>query len=245
MSNSASQPVDPPVYPHDPIEEIAPDVFMVRGSIKMNPLIRITRNMAIVRHDGELTLVNPIRLHATEEEKLQALGTIKRIMRLGPMHGVDDPYYVHTFKAEFRCQPGGTTYTQPAIDVELQPDGPLPFPDAQLFCFSGTVQPESALVLQRGNGLLLTCDAIQNYGDYKHNNLPARIMLPFIGFPKTTLVGPIWLKLMTREGSSLKQEFERLSALDFDALLSAHGSFLAHGARAAVQAAVERAFPNA
>ena len=244
MSDSASNPVYPPVYPHDPIEEIAPDVFMVRGSIKMNPLIRITRNMAIVRHDGELTLVNPIRLNSAEEEKLQTLGTIKRIMRLGPMHGVDDPYYINTFKAEFWCQPGGTTYTQPGIDVEMQPDGPLPFPDTQLFCFNGTVQPESALVLRRGNGLLLTCDAIQNYGDYKHNNLPARIMLPFLGFPKTTLVGPIWLKLMTPEGSSLKQEFERLLTLDFDALLSAHGSFLGHGAKAAVQTAVERAFPN-
>lgn len=245
MSDSASHPVYPPIYPHDPIEEIAQDVFMVRGSIKMNALVRITRNMAIVRHDGELTLVNPIRLHSVEEEKLQTLGTIKRIMRLGPMHGVDDPYYVNMFKTEFWCQPGGTAYTQPAIDVEMQPDGPLPFPDAQLFCFNGTVQPESALLLQRGNGLLLTCDAIQNYGDYKHNNLPARIMMPFIGFPKTTLVGPIWLKIMTPEGGSLKQEFERLLTLDFDALLSAHGSFLAHGAKAAVQAAVDRAFPNA
>ncbi len=245
MSDSASRPVYPPVYPHDPVEEIAQDVFMVRGSIKMNALVRITRNMAVIRHDGELTLVNPIRLNSDEEEKLQALGTVKRIMRLGPMHGVDDPYYVNTFKAEFWCQPGGTTYPQPAIDVEMQADSPLPFPDAQLFCFNGTVQPESALLLQRGSGLLLTCDAIQNYGDYKHNNLPARIMMPFIGFPKTTLIGPIWLKIMTHEGSSLKQEFDRLLSLDFDALLSAHGSFLAHGAKAAVQTAVERAFPNA
>jgi len=234
----------PPVYPHDPIDEIAPDVFMVRGSIKVNALIRITRNMAVIRHDGELTLVNPIRLSSAEEEKLSALGAIKRVMRIGPMHGVDDPYYVNTFKAEFWCQPGGTTYTQPAIDVEMQADGPLPFPDAQLFCFNGTVQPESALVLQRGDGLLLTSDAIQHYGDYKHNNLPARLVLPFMGFPKTTLVGPIWLKVMTPEGTSLKQEFERLLSLDFDALLSSHGSFLAHGAKAGVQAAVDRAFSN-
>jgi hypothetical protein len=242
MSDSASPPVYPPVYPHDPIEEIGQDVFMVRGSIKMNALIRITRNMAVIRHDAELTLVNPVRLHAAEEERLQTLGGIKRIMRLGPMHGVDDPYYVNTFEAEFWCQPGGTIYAQPAIDVEMQPDGPLPFPDAELFCFKGTVQPESALVLQRGNGLLLTCDAVQHYGDYKHNNLPARLMLPFLGFPKTTLVGPIWLKRMTHEAASLKQEFERLLTLDFDALLSAHGSFLAQGAKTAVRAAVERAF---
>ena len=236
--------VDPPVYPHDPIEEIAQDVFMVRGSIKINALLRISRNMAVVRHDGELTLVNPIRLNTAEEEKLRSLGTVKRIMRLGPLHGVDDPYYVSTFQAEFWCQPGGTTYPQPDIDVEMESDCALPFLDAQLFCFNGTIQPEAALILQREKGLLLTCDAIQHYGDYNHNNLPARIILPFMGFPKTTLVGPIWLKLMTPEGSSLKTEFEQLLTLDFDALLSSHGSFLAHGAKAAVQAAVEKAFPN-
>lgn len=116
MSNATAY---PPAYPHDPIKEIAPDVFMVRGSIKLNALMRITRNMAIVRHNGELTLVNPIRLSSDEEEKLSALGTIKRVMRIGPFHGVDDPYYVNTFKAEFWCQPGGTTYPQPAIDVEM------------------------------------------------------------------------------------------------------------------------------
>jgi len=38
-----------PAYPHDPIEPIAEDVFMVRGSIRMNALVRITRNMAIIR----------------------------------------------------------------------------------------------------------------------------------------------------------------------------------------------------
>ena len=43
----------PPFYPHDSIEEIISDVFMVRGTIRMNALMRITRNMAIVRHEGE------------------------------------------------------------------------------------------------------------------------------------------------------------------------------------------------
>ena len=39
----------PPAYPHDPIEAITDDVFMVRGSIKLNALMKITRNMAIRR----------------------------------------------------------------------------------------------------------------------------------------------------------------------------------------------------
>ena len=233
-----------PAYPHDPIEPIADDVFMVRGSIRFNALLRITRNMGMLRHGDELTLVNPIRLNDAGEAQLRGLGAVKRIMRLGCLHCLDDPYYVDTFKAEFWSQVGGTTYTEPAIDRELTESTELPFPDAELFCFEGTKQPESVLLLRREGGLLLTGDAIQHYGDYRHNNLPARLVLPFIGFPKTTIIDPVWLKLMTPEDGSLKGEFERLLRWEFDGLLSAHGSNLRTGAHAAVAAALKRSFSD-
>jgi hypothetical protein len=181
-------------YPHDPIEPIAEDVFMVRGSIRMNALVRITRNMAIIRHCGELTLVNPVRLNEAGEAQLRGLGEVKHIVQLGSLHGLDDPYYVDTFHARLWSQAGGITYPEPAIDCELTESTALPCPDAELFCFRGTKQPESMLLLKRTGGILLTCDAIQHYGDYRHNNLVARVFMPFIGFPKTTVVGPIWLK---------------------------------------------------
>jgi len=234
----------PPPYPHDPIEPIADDVFMVRGSIRMNALMRITRNMAILRHGDGLTLIDPIRLDPSGEAQLRNLGHVKRIFRLGCFHGLDDPYYVDTFKAEFWSQVGGTTYTTPAVDRELTESMELPFPDAELFCFQGTVQPESALLLKKAGGILLTADAIQNYGDYRHNNLPARLVMPFVGFPKRTIVGPIWLKIMTPKGGSLRSEFDRLLRREFDHLLSAHGSYLRTGAHAAVTAAVRRSFPG-
>ena len=68
--------------------------------------------------------------------------------------------------------------------------------------------------------------------------------MPWIGFPRTTLIGPFWLKLMTPAGGSLEGEFRRLLTLEFGQLLSAHGSLLRTGAHAAVQAAVDRAFPR-
>lgn len=231
-----------PAYPHDPIEEIAEDLFMVRGSIRLNALGRISRNMAVVRHDGELTLVNPIRLSVDGESQLKTLGQVKRIMRLGCMHGLDDSYYVNELGAEFWCQSGGTTYPAPSIDREISVGGDLPFPDAELFCFESTLQPESALLINRAGGILLTCDAIQHYGDYEHISFLLRLMMPLIGFPKTTIVGPFWLKLLTPDGGSLKSEFERLLALEFEGLLAAHGSFLPTGAREAVDKAVRRAF---
>jgi hypothetical protein len=232
----------PPIYPHDPIEEIATDVFMARGSIRLNPIMRITRNMAIIRDAGELTLINPIRLNAAGEAQLKSIGEVRRIIRLGSFHGVDDPYYVEQFGAQFWSQSGGTTYTQPPIDQILTSDSKLPFADAELFCFEATKQPESALLLNRDNGILLTCDAVQHYGDYRMNNLPARLLMPLIGFPKKMIIGPLWLKFMTPEGGTLKDEFQKLLNLKFDALLSAHGSFLPSGAHAAVSGAFDSVY---
>jgi hypothetical protein len=235
---------DSPVYDHDPIEEIQTDVFMVRGCIKMNPLMTITRNMAIVRHAGELTLVDPIRLSAAEEKRLDELGAVKRILRLGPMHGVDDPYYIGRYGAELWAPGPSQAHPEPKPTLEFDASTELPFPDAELFCFQGLKQPEAALLLQRGAGLLITCDSIQNYGDYRYNNLPARLLMPFIGFPKTTIVGPIWVKMMTPEGGSLESEFRRLLELDFDQLLSAHGSLLETGAHQACERAIDKMFPR-
>lgn len=234
----------PPAYPHDPVTKIADDVFMVRGSIPMNALLRITRNMAIVRHNESITLINPIRLSAEGEESLTSLGHIGQIIRLGAFHGLDDPYYVSKFGAEFWCQAGGKAYQQPATDIPLSAGCELPFPDGELIPIEGARQPEAVILIKREPGLLLTCDAIQHYGDYRHNNFLARIVMPFIGFPKTTIVGPIWLKYMTPKGASLQPAFENLMKLDFDSLLSAHGSFLERGAKASVAAAIQRAFPS-
>lgn len=232
----------PPAYPHDAIVEIAPDIYMARGSLKMNALMRISRNMMIVRHGGELTLVNPIRLNTAGEAQLNALGKVKHILRLGSFHGIDDPYYIAEYSPEFWCQTGGTTYPNPKIDHVITEESGLPFPNAELFCFARTIQPESALLIKSDKGILLTCDAIQHYGDYSNNNWFASVMMPIIGFPRTTLIGPFWMKLMTGKDDSLRDEFERLLEWQFDKLLSAHGTLLRTGAHTAVTKAVAQAY---
>jgi hypothetical protein len=231
-----------PIYPHGNVEEIAEDIFMLRGSIKMNPLLRITRNMGIIRNGDELSLINPVRVSAKVEAQIAKLGQIKHVIRLGCFHGVDDPYYVEKFGAQMWAQLGGTTYTVPKIDKELDSVAPLPFDNAEIFEFAGTTQPESALLIKRGTGILFTCDAIQNYGDYSYNNIVAKILMPFIGFPRTTIIGPIWLKYQTPEDETLEPEFRRLLGLKFDRLLAAHGTLLKTGAHAAVERAVNKVF---
>ena len=231
-----------PIYHHGHVEEITEDIFMLRGSIKMNPLVRITRNMGIIRNGDELSLINPVRVNTKVEEQIAKLGQIKHVIRLGCFHGADDPYYVEKFGALMWAQLGGTTYTVPKIDKELDSVAPLPFDNAEIFEFAGTTQPESALLIKRGTGILFTCDAIQNYGDYSYNNIVAKILMPFIGFPRTTIIGPIWLKYQTPEDETLEPEFRRLLGLKFDRLLAAHGTLLKTGAHAAVERAVNKVF---
>jgi len=233
-----------PVCPHGDVEEIAANTFMVRGSMKMNPVLRISRNMGIVRSGDEVSLINPIRLDSKGESQLRKLGKVTNIIRLGSFHGIDDPYYKDKFAVRLWAQPGGKHYTEPPLDVELGSETALPFENARLFEFSNTVQPESVLHLESDGGILFTCDAIQHYGDYSYNNLPAKLLMPFIGFPRTTIIGPFWLKLMTPEGASLESEFQDLLMLEFDKLLSAHGTLITGGAHAAVQEAVARAFTD-
>jgi len=61
----------PPAYPHDQIQSLYPGVFLLHGSIKMGPGMRMNRNMVILQDGTELTLINPVRM---SEEGLAALG---------------------------------------------------------------------------------------------------------------------------------------------------------------------------
>ena len=231
-----------PIYPHGHLEQIGDEVYVLRGSIKLNPIMRITRNMVLVREGSEISLINPVRTNDEVLKQIAALGKISHVVRTGAFHGIDDPFYVEQFSATMWAQPGGVTYTTPTIDKEIDESTELPFSRASLVTFKNTKEPELALLIADGDGLLITCDAIQHYGDYSYNNLPARLMMPLIGFPKETLVGPIWTKVMATERGSLEDDLRQLLNLDFNRLIAAHGTYLETGAYNAVKNAIDKAF---
>lgn len=90
-AHSAGMPYKHPTpYGNGPIVEIFPDVFAVEGKFPLNPLAVITRIMTIVRHNGELTLINAVRLSPETEKDLEKLGTVKHVVRLCFGHGVGE-----------------------------------------------------------------------------------------------------------------------------------------------------------
>lgn len=235
----------PNALPHDPVKEIAENLFVVHGSVQLMPIMRITRNMAVVRHQGQLTLINAVRLDDAGLRSLEALGEVSHVLRLGPLHGMDDPFYVDRYKANFWSFEGGTTYTKPDITHPLSVGCDLPFPDASLFAFSDLNEPEGAILLDRSPGVLLTCDAVQSYSTPPHMPHTAwltRLLMPLVGFPNETIIGPIWLKKMAKDPKGIRSEFERLLNLDFDQLLCGHGTFVAKNAHAELEQAFQKAF---
>jgi hypothetical protein len=236
----------PSALPHDLPKQIAEDVFVVHGCVKPNTVVRFSRNMAIVRDKGELTLINPVRMSEAGLVELDKLGKVAHVIRLAPSHGMDDPFYVDRYKAEFWSLEGGTTYTEPKITQPLIEGGQLPFSNAKLFAFKYMHEPEAAILLERSEkreqGLLFTCDAVQSYESYPHTNWLARRVLPLIGFTKETLISKMWVKLAVANQEGIKTEFDRLLELDFDQLLGGHGTFVAKNAHAEVKCAIDNKF---
>ncbi len=82
----------PPAEPHGDLQLIFENAWFVTGSVPFKPLVRLVRNMVVLRHEGELTLVNAVRLNAEGELALDALGKVAHIMKIGG-HGMDDAHY--------------------------------------------------------------------------------------------------------------------------------------------------------
>ncbi len=228
-----------PAEPHGELTEAFPGVFLVTGRLALR-WGHATRNMVVLRDGGELTVVNSVRLTPAGEARLEALGAVRHVIKLGAFHDRDDPWYKHRFGAQVWAFPKARHSRGLSTDHEIVEAGELPVPGAELFRFRGARHPEGALLLP--GGVLLTTDSVQHHPDTEGCSPIARIAMNLMGFRRApAVVGPPWRKAMSAGGGNLRADFERLAALDFQHLIGAHGKPLRDTAREAV-AALARSF---
>lgn len=234
-----------PAAPHTKIEEIAPDVFLVRGQIRLKKVMALARNMVIIRNDKELTLVDPIRLTESGEEELKKLGTVKYLIRLSHFHGLDDDYYKDTFGVELWAT-GGTSsaYPDTKVDKILTKADELPFPDSEVFVFESSKVTEGALIIRKSaedGAMLITCDSLQyHFNDSLYTNVAMRVMMRVMGFKKTPIViGPPWLGAA---GEGAKDDFDKLVKMEFTQMVGGHGTVCKEGVKEKIQEAIDSAF---
>lgn len=219
-----------PIYPHDPIIEIFENIYLLRGSVRLGLGLSMNRNMMILKQGNELTLINAVRISESELKKLESLGQVRHIVRLGDFHGLDDQFYIDRYQATFWSQSHHVNYPklipQQIIHADVQP----PIKNSEFFIFEQATCPEAILFI-KDKKLLISTDSIQYWNDWKYFSFLSKIIIYLMGFRLGLFIGGPWLKRVTPKQGSLKSDFDRLLQLDFQHLISAHGVLLQDSAK--------------
>lgn len=233
----------PPASYHLPLRECFPNVWLASSAITMAiPLklkITFSRNMVAVRGSDGWVLLNPVRLSESAEAELLAIAPFKHAVRLGSLHGRDDQYYVDKFGVDFWGVSGVQKYPGPKFNHEVTEGGPFPIPGAQVVIFKDAKLAECVVCLPQHH-LLVTCDSVQHYERDRLISMLGKIVMRKFGFFTPCVIGPFWLKMATPPGGSMRADFERVLSLDFDNLISGHGTPKIGGAKESLALNVAR-----
>ena len=208
---------------HGSIEEVLKDIFYVTGTMKnefFGSMWQFSRNMTVVRENGDLTIFNSVRLNAEGLAALDRLGKVVNVVRLGDMHGVDDQFYVDRYKAKFWALTNMETKDGLHIDKVLVEGGEMPLEGSSLFEFKTGKRPEGILRLDRDGGIMIACDSLQNWVEPDQFFEPVTVTtMQNMGFFKTGNLGPAWM----HESQPQVSDFERLKEVKFKHAFCGHG----------------------
>jgi hypothetical protein len=232
----------PPALPHGSLEEIFPDVFFVTGMMKtvlMDVPWQFSRNMVVVRDGDALTLINSIRLDETGLTRLEALGRVTNVVKIGSLHGRDDAFYRQRYDAKFWALVGMTHEHGLVADRELWPDGEMPFAGCGVFVFGTTKRPECILRIDRAGGILVSSDSLQNWlTPDEFFSDESRKLMTEMGFFEPANLGPLWLRMNEPQ----PKDFAQLCKLSFRHALCGHGEPLRDTAKEDYTARIQKMF---
>lgn len=232
----------PPALPHGELEEVFPDVFFVTGTMKtvlMNAPWHFSRNMTVVRDGDALTLINPVRLDEAGLARLESLGRVVNVVQIGALHDEDNAFYKQRYGATFWAPPGTTHAHGLQVDKSLVPDGEMPFAGCSVFAFGTTKLPESIIRIDRAGGILVACDALQNWVEpNEYFSEQSREMMAGMGFFQPANFGPLFMQVNEPKG----EDYARLRALPYRHALCGHGSPLRDTAAEAYADRTQRVF---
>lgn len=231
-----------PAWPHGALQEVFPDVFFVTGTNKTQHAgieFQTSRNMVVVRSGDTLTLLNTVRLDEAGLRRLESLGTVTDVIRLGAFHGRDDPFYRDRYGATLWALPGAMHADGREAQRLLAAGHPLPLRDSDLFVFESAKFPEAAVLLRQEGGILLTCDAVQNWttvDPYFSADCGARFLSE--GLIRPMNIPATWRQACGPDPS----DFRRLLELRFRHLISAHGEPARDEAHSLLRGRVDEVF---
>lgn len=231
-----------PAWPHGDLKEIFPNIFFIMGTnITTHEGIELQHscNMVVVKEGNELTLINTVRLDDKSLAELDNLGQVINVVKIGTFHGRHDAFYVDKYKAKLWALKGVQHDHKKTTDIELIPNGKMPFQDCSLFVFETSIYPEAILHVNREGGILITCDSVKNWTtiDEFFNEQTGKLYTN-LGFLGSATISKIWQQACKVQA----QDFARLKLLTFKHLLSAHGEPLLNDAHEKLSSTIKQEF---
>jgi len=224
--------VYPPVHKkgNGPLLKVYDDVYQVRGSADLIDIVgkpTVGRCMTIIVDDGELHIINSVRVKPETEAEMDKLGKIKHVYKLGWNHGMDDPYYVEKHGATFWAMPGmkGRMGVEP--QKQLTEEAVLPIKGSKFFAFKACAKElEGAIWLERNGGMVVVCDTLTNYAaPWDGYSIAGKLAIKTIAGTFGSHLKPLRQDLVKRGGTAkgFGEDIARLCDMKFDVMFSAHG----------------------
>jgi len=231
-----------PLWPHSEIKQVFPTIFYVTGTnitIHNDIEFQHSRNMIIIRDNNQLSLINTVKLNDQGLSRLDSLGHVENIIRIGAFHGRDDAFYLDRYKAKLWALEGMQHQNNRHADVFLTPNGKMPFTYCSFFNFETSAHPEGILHIATDGGILVTCDSIKNWISADPFFSPDTAKLyKEQGFFGVATISAVWKETCHVQAS----DFARLKLLKFKHLVSAHGEPLLNNAYEAATKTIEKEY---
>lgn len=223
---------------HGELEKISDNVYVVHGSFKMAPGLRISLTMTILKRDADLTVVNSMRVNSEVEDAIKELGTVKNVVRICSNHGACDEYYIDSFKATYydikeSVTAEGATKV-PATENYLEDGKAVPgIPDSKVIFVKGLKMPDAMILHPDKGGILIVGDFIQNGRKAPHTTFMYDYVLgKLLGFNTGVLTTPPpFLKLYGKGEDVYGPNVPSLLEMEFDTIIPSHGPKMVGGAK--------------
>lgn len=231
----------PEALSHGEMTEVFENVYVVKGAmdtILMDMPWQFSRNMTIVRQGLRLIIINSIRLSEAGMAAIDALGTVTDVIRLGALHGRDDPYFIDRYQPNYWTLDGMEHESGLRSEHILSADN-MPLRHARVFEFKTTHIPEAVIVLEQDGGIAIATDALQNWlAPDEFFDEDSKTRMEAMGFFSKANFGPVWMQAAKPQA----EDFENLLKLNFKHALCGHGEPLIDTALADYQARFNSVF---
>lgn len=230
------------VHPCAGLDPVLPggNIYTASSHFTMVPVLMslpVSMTVYLCPATGEVTLFNALRVPSPVEDAILALGPVRHVVKLGQFHGAADAYYVRNPKfgsPRYWGAAGMTTAPGLAFTDTLAPGGNAPVAGADVVAVDSMPYPECVILapVPGRPRALIVCDTlshISSFGMIPYATRPVMWWLKFLCEDGVPVPPTLWLKsavkLMGKE--AVVDWFEKLFAMEWEALACAHGSSIA------------------